>query len=159
MEKQSRSRRIWLVGGLGSRSRALSNLPTHPWTWSTVGTRAALSFSAVPVRPILPRTSGSQVVQKNPVVGAHGQACAPVRHERAASPTNNGARERGHFHRSNRRRQAKLPHLQQNPPKGCTVLRSCSFSPAGERWMEPLLGFLRRSIFLALILIDCWMVA
>jgi hypothetical protein len=134
MEKHSRSRRIWLVGGLGSCSRALSNLPTHPMdlVHGRHVSRSVFLYCSCTSNPSKNRGWSRKIRWS---VLTDKRVC----HERAASPTNNGARKRGHFHRSNRRRQAKTPHLQQNPPKGCTILRSCSFSPAGERWMEPLL--------------------
>ena len=49
-------------------------------------------------------------------------------------------------------RHAASPRGSRIRPKACTALRPRSISP-GEHWMEPLLGFLRRGVFLALI--DC----
>lgn len=79
----------------------------------------------------------------------------PTDKKRVRAPRARRTRERGHFHRWVKLGEAsKAPTFSRIRPKGCTALRPRSFSP-GERWMEPLLGFLRRGVFLALI--DCWM--
>jgi len=98
--------------------------PEHPTTYQTSpgpGSRWARDLRSLPFLSILSQDLGNPGFQKNPVVGAHRQVCAP---------RGGGTRKRGHSAAGQTKRSKPSSHLSQNPPERLRRSSSSSFLPS-----------------------------
>ena len=85
--------------------------PEHPTTYQTFpgpGSRWARDLRSLPFLSILSQDLGNPGFQKNPVVGAHRQVCAP---------RGGGTRKRGHSGGQTKRSKAELPPFAESARK------------------------------------------
>lgn len=129
--------------------------PVHPATYQAFpgpGSRWSRDLCSLPFLSIVSQDLGNPEIQKNPVVGAHRQVCAP---------RGGRTRKRGHFAGQTKRSKPSF-HLLANPPERLHR-SSSSFLPS--RWAPDCwsllcpFGFIFCTMVLFLALIDCWIAA